>query len=222
MGGEQLRPPTGRPVRVILVTDGDNVAQQALQLAAVQLGLRCISMSGGNPTQLTGEEIVSYIVQAEYDPVLVMVDDRGHPGLGKGEKAALVIGRHPAVELLGVIAVASHTDLAQGVEVDASIDQNGNVVPMPVNKDGVPERHRHLLKGDTVDVLGKLKPPIVVGVGDIGKMQGHDSARKGVPVTLRAIETILAHHGIPPLTDAAEALRAEMQRRGSLGDQPLT
>lgn len=196
--------------RVILVTDGDVVAQQALQFAAVRLGLRCISMSGGNPTVLSGLEIVGYIEAAAYDPVLVMVDDKGNPGRGAGERAALYIAQHPAIELLGVIAVASETNQAAGIKVNYSITADGEVSERPVNKDGQPLSPRRRFKGDTVDFLNEFRPPLVVGIGDIGKMGGADHLRRGVPITCLAIELILAHHGLGPYTPYGAELRQQV------------
>ncbi|HHW49425.1 MAG TPA: stage V sporulation protein AE, partial [Clostridiaceae bacterium] len=42
--------------KVILVTDGDSVAKEAVEIAASNIGARCISDSAGNPTVLTGQE----------------------------------------------------------------------------------------------------------------------------------------------------------------------
>ncbi|MDF2876370.1 MAG: Stage sporulation protein, partial [Sporomusa sp.] len=39
-----------KKIRVILVTDGDRVAQHAVENIGASLGLRCISASAGNPT----------------------------------------------------------------------------------------------------------------------------------------------------------------------------
>ena len=50
--------------KVIIVTDGDSVAQQAVEIAAKNINARTISASGGNPTPLTGQKIVELIKQA--------------------------------------------------------------------------------------------------------------------------------------------------------------
>jgi len=68
--------------KVILVTDGDMMAKGAVETAASNVGGRCISVSAGNPTVLTGREILDYISKAAHDPVVVMVDDRGWEGAG--------------------------------------------------------------------------------------------------------------------------------------------
>jgi stage V sporulation protein AE len=180
------------PVRVILITDGDKVARRAMETAAARLGLRCISASAGNPTALTGPELVALIKEAAYDPVLVMVDDKGNPGTGPGEVALAFICNDPGVQVLGAIAVASNTRRASGTAVDLSITRDGRVVPYPVDKEGEPAIGRKFLQGDTVDVLRDIKVPVVVGVGDPGKMQGADSLQQGCEVTTRAIMEVLA------------------------------
>ena len=48
---------------VILVTDGDEYARKTLEYIAKEVGGRCISKSQGNPTTLTGEQMVEYILQ---------------------------------------------------------------------------------------------------------------------------------------------------------------
>jgi stage V sporulation protein AE len=63
--------------KVILVTDGDRIAKGAVEVAAANIGGRCISASAGNPTELEGREIIELIKSAHHDPVVVMVDDMG-------------------------------------------------------------------------------------------------------------------------------------------------
>lgn len=181
--------------KVILITDGDNSAQSSVEIVAQKVGGRCISMSGGNPTPLTGPEIVELIKQADSDPVLVMVDDRGKSSQGKGEQALKYIVQHPDIEVLGVVAVASNTHNARGTLVDFSITRNGEIVDSPVNKYGDAETYKQYLQGDTVDVLNKLNIPIVVGVGDIGKQDGADSNE--APITTAAVIEILRRSGDP-------------------------
>ncbi|HWI52511.1 MAG TPA: stage V sporulation protein AE [Symbiobacteriaceae bacterium] len=180
------------PVRVILITDGDKVARRAMEHAAGRLGLRCISASAGNPTPLAGPELVELIKQAAYDPVLVMVDDKGNPGLGAGEKALAYICESPDVQVLGAIAVASNTKNAAGAPVDVSITRDGRIVDAPVDKNGLLDPYRPMLRGDTVDVLRDLNVPVVVGIGDPGKMEGADCVEHGCEVTTRAIMEVLA------------------------------
>jgi len=180
------------PVRVILITDGDKVARRAMEYSARKLGLRCISASAGNPTPLTGPELVSLVRQAAFDPVLVMVDDKGNPGRGPGEDALAYICTSPDVQVLGAIAVASNTRRAKGAPVDVSITRTCRVVEFPVDKDGFPDVYRRVLQGDTVDVLRELNVPVVVGIGDPGKMEGADCLENGCEVTTKAIMEVLA------------------------------
>lgn len=179
-------------MRVILITDGDKVARRAAEEAAHKLGLRCISASAGNPTPMSGPELVELIKQAVHDPVLVMVDDKGNPGRGPGEEALAHICQHPEIRVLGAVAVASNTRRAQGVQVDLSVTRNCKIVHVAVDKDGYPMAGNAVLRGDTVDVLRDLHLPVIVGVGDPGKMEGADCREDGCEVTTRAIREVLA------------------------------
>lgn len=179
------------PVRVILITDGDRRARAAVEAAARNLGLRCISASAGNPTRLTGEELVQLVQQAPIDPVLVMVDDRGHPGAGPGEQAAAYLARHPAVRVVGAIAVASDERRSRGVPVACSVTAQGTVTSRAVDKDGQP-CDSPILHGDTVDVLRRLCLPVVVGIGDVGKQGGADAPDRGAFLITRAVQEVLA------------------------------
>jgi stage V sporulation protein AE len=186
----------GAKRKVILVTDGDQIARKAVEQVAEDLGCRVISRSSGNPTPLDGEQIVRLVKHAKHDPVLVMFDDNGSPGYGYGEQALEYIACHPDIEVLGAVAVASNTPFVEGVKVDFSVDQNLRVIEHPVDKDGIPiENGDGHVYGDTVDVLAKSKVPVIVGVGDIGKMQGKDHVLKGAPVTKKAILEILKRSG---------------------------
>lgn len=181
--------------KVILVTDGDIIARQAVEIAAANIGGRCISASAGNPTPLSGEQVVNLIMQAKYDPVVVMVDDKGSCHKGKGERVLEYVAKHPAIEVMGVLAVASNTEQIEGAEVDCSITKRKELIQGEVDKSGEMVSHENIVKGDTVDVINALKDeevPFVVGVGDIGKMDGKDKSAKGAEVTTKALQTILA------------------------------
>lgn len=184
--------------RVILITDGDRVAERVVEMAGKKLGLRTISRSGGNPTPISGREIVDLIHQTPQDPVLVMVDDRGKARKWKGERALETVARDPNIEVLGVVAVASHTRAAEGSHVDVSVSAGGKLVDGPVTKEGRPDPKHAVLKGDTVDVLEDLTIPVIVGEGDPGKQDGADWLSKGAPTTMKAIEEILRRNGIEP------------------------
>ncbi|MEX2105189.1 MAG: stage V sporulation protein AE [Bacilli bacterium] len=182
--------------KIIIITDGDNVARHVVEEVAKQIGGRCISSSGGNPTKLRGASIVDQIKKAKHDPVLVMVDDNGRFEKGDGEKALEIIANHPDIEVLGAIAVASNAWNVAGVDVNFSIDCNGNITDFGVDKEGSPISKNILhIYGDTVDVLQQLNIPYIVGIGDIGKMNGRDHIRYGAPITRKAVELILERSG---------------------------
>ena len=176
--------------RVILVTDGDVLARRALEVAAKRIHARVISRSAGNPTPLSGVELVVFVKQAPYDPVIIMLDDNGNHYEGDGEEALQVLLVHPDIEIMGALAVASNTSLVLGVPVDFSIDYQGRRVETGVNKDGQAVA-QYLVFGDTVDALRGLEVPVIVGIGDIGKMAGRDSPERGAPVTTRALRALI-------------------------------
>jgi stage V sporulation protein AE len=182
--------------QVILVTDGDHVARRALEVAAQRLGGRCISRSAGNPTPLTGSELVSLIKQAPYDPVLVMFDDCGNGSEGQGEQALRDVATHPDIEVLGAIAVASNCHHSKGTPVHFALDRYGNLVGHGVDKYGKAKRDQPLrIFGDTVEILNKIPVPIIIGMGDVGKMKEFDDVERGAPITCKAIRLILEQYG---------------------------
>ena len=188
-----------QPVRVILVTDGDRCAQKAVEAIGAELGLRCISASGGNPTPISGEEIATLLKTVPYDPVLVMFDDRGRRDKAQGETAMEYVANHPDITVLGAVDVASNTSGIKGIAADVSVSRAGDVVQDSVDKNGKVCAHSGCasIKGDTVDVLNDIDIPVIVGVGDIGKMDKADSLAKGAPITRKAIEEILKRSDIP-------------------------
>lgn len=185
-------------VRVILVTDGDRCAQHVVEAIGAELNLRCISASAGNPTPISGEEIVAMLKTVPHDPVLVMFDDRGRRDKGKGEKALEYVANHPDIEVLGAVAVASNTTGIDGIAADACISVSGEVVQCTVDKYGQEKSSKGakpIVSGDTVDVLNTVDVPVIIGVGDIGKMDKADDIRRGSPITRKAIEEILKRSG---------------------------
>lgn len=182
--------------RVILITDGDRIAKQAVETAAKNIGGRCISCSWGNPTRLTGEQLSAKILQARHDPVVVMLDDRGIQGEGPGESALRHIAAHPDIEVLGVVAVASNTEGVEGVAVDECITNTGEIITGSVDKEGFSSLEENAtMHGDTIEILKELKFPVVVGIGDIGKMCGYDDVCYGAPVTTKALQEVLNRSG---------------------------
>ena len=176
--------------KVIIITDGDKIARQAAETAAARVGGRCISRSAGNPTPLSGDEIIDMIRQSPADPVVVMVDDRGKPGLGEGEAVIQTLAMSKDIEIMGVIAVASNTQDVEGVKVDCSVDNSLNIISGPVDKQGNPAEGS-VVYGDTLDILNRIKVPIIVGVGDPGKMDGRDDCVLGAPVLTKALRVIM-------------------------------
>ncbi len=182
-----------------MITDGDHVAQAVVEDIAVSLGLRCISASGGNPTPISGQEIVGLLKTVHHDPVLVMFDDRGDRYKGDGERALEYVASHPDIEVLGVVAVASNTPSTLGIATDECITCRGDIVNRSVDKNGDMKGKNHdkpIITGDTVDVLNDLEVPFIVGVGDVGKMHSADDVRRGAPITRKAIEEILKQSGV--------------------------
>ncbi len=187
------RPPeVRRKKKVILVTDGDPAAKRALEAASRNIGARCISCSAGNPTRLTGDQLARMINSTPHDPVVVMLDDRGFLGQGSGERALEYLAAHPGLEVLGVLAVASNTESAGSVAVDCSVTSAGELTGRAVDKDGrVTGKETSFLTGDTVEVLSRLNIPVIIGIGDIGKMDGADDPDRGAPLTTKALREIL-------------------------------
>lgn len=181
--------------RVILVTDGDEYARKSLEMVAHEIGGRCISMSHGNPSVLSGPEIIKQIKKAANDPVLVMFDDSGFIGEGAGEEALKYVARHKDIEVLGIIAIASRTRKEEWTRVDVCIDRDGVLTAKGVDKFGIQEMEEGRLYGDTVYSIDELDVPIVVGIGDIGKMAGKDHFDHGAPITKQAVEIILERSG---------------------------
>lgn len=182
--------------KVILITDGDIYAKRVVEIVAKEIGGRCISMSQGNPTHYSGLELVEQIKKAKNDPVLVMFDDSGFIGEGFGETAMKIVANHPEIHVLGVIAVASKTRREEWTKVDVCIDRDGLLTENGVDKFGAREFELGKITGDTVYCIDELKVPIVVGIGDIGKMSHQDDFRKGAPITKLAVEIILERSGL--------------------------
>lgn len=186
-------------IRVILVTDGDNAAREALEGIASSLDLRCISASGGNPTPISGEDIVRLVKTVHHDPVLIMFDDRGDNYKGLGERAMEYVASHPDIEVLGAVAVASNTPGTMGVVANECITREGQIITNAVDKRGDCKHEinqQTVIAGDTVDVLNHLEIPFIVGIGDVGKMANADDIGHGAPITRKAIEEILRRSGI--------------------------
>ncbi|AAK80258.1 stage V sporulation protein AE [Clostridium acetobutylicum] len=175
--------------RVIIITDGDKIAKKAAEKAAGNINGRCISISSGNPSKITGDEVLRLIKCAKKDPVIVMVDDKGDIGRGKGEEIVQYIVKSQEIKVIGMIAVASNT-LGSGIKVDYSIDKCGNKIECAVDKYGN-ARHNKVIIGDTVNTINPNQIPVIIGIGDPGKMDGCDDFNKGCPILTNAIKLLI-------------------------------
>lgn len=181
--------------KIIIITDGDEYALKTVEHVAAFYGGRCISKSHVDPGSKSGKELLYYILRTPYDPVFVMFDDRGFVGEGSGEKALSYVVNHRKIEVLGALAVASKTRGKEWTKIDFSIDREGNLTEYGVDKWGLAENERGRISGDTVYCLDELNIPLVIGIGDIGKMNGKDDISKGSPITKKAIQVILERSG---------------------------
>jgi stage V sporulation protein AE len=185
--------------KVIIITDGDRVARKVVERVAKNVGGRAISLSAGNPTPVSGAEIADAVKETPYDPVLVMVDDCGSQQKASGEDALEILANHPEIDILGVVAVASNTARVDGVPVTASVTREGRIIPGPVDKDGLPESAgHHKVEGDTVDVINRLNIPVVIGIGDLGKMDDADLEEDGARITTIAVQEVLKRSDFTP------------------------
>lgn len=186
--------------RVILVTDADCTAKDAVETAAKRVGSRCISLSGcrhPEDVRLTPQDIEELVHSAEHDPIVLMVDDEGHVGEGVGEAVIRHLAQAPGIEILGVVAVASNTVEAHPINVQASITRHGEVVSGAVNKGGDLDGTGSALQGDTTEVLEELGIVNIVGIGDPGKMGHADSPQHGAEITTKALQEVLKRSGLP-------------------------
>ena len=84
------------------------------------------------------------------------------------------VATHKQIDVLGILAVASNTHHWEWARVDVSVDRNGNLTEYGVDKFGLPDGEIGRISGDTIYCLDDLNVPVIVGVGDIGKMCGND------------------------------------------------
>ncbi|UOF92924.1 stage V sporulation protein AE [Fodinisporobacter ferrooxydans] len=189
---------------IILITDGDTIAVRAIERVANRIGGRSISRSGGNPTPLEGPKIQRLIWEAASDLVLVLFDDNGHTGVGPGERALQYIATCKDFQVLGALAVASNSYSSVAARVHVSVTKFGQIIPYGVDKHGEPLKQKlPFIYGDTVGVLNELNLPVVVGIGDIGKMRGRDIIDRDSPITYRAVLEILRRSGYLKKTKTA-------------------
>jgi stage V sporulation protein AE len=124
-----------------------------------------------------------------------MFDDSGFLGEGAGERALRYVATHPQTDVLGVIAVASKTHQSEWTKVHVTVDRDLQVSSHGVDKSGIQEMDIGRINGDTVYCLDELHFPLIVGIGDIGKMARKDDVKSGAPITSKAVEIILERNG---------------------------
>lgn len=176
------------PVHVIVVTDGDPLAAAVVERACADLRLGWLGRSQGSPTPLDVDTLVRLARRLDRQPVVVMIDDHGHPGRGVGERLLERLLRRRDVRVEGILAVASRVRHAPGIDVASSVDRKGREVAGAVSKDGR-ARHGLRLQGDTLGVLRRHSVR-VVGIGDLGKMGGAD---RDARVTTVGLKILLEH-----------------------------
>lgn len=183
--------------QVIIVTDGDRAAREAVKVACANVGAYPLTLTAGNPSRLSGEAVLFLIKSYPRDPLVVMVDDGGWVGEGKGESIISYLLQHQhELNILGVVAVASATRHTRGVDAECSITNWADFTRQPVNKLGFPEqRGHHYLEGDTAEILMLHSGIKVVGCGDLGKMDWQDDPARGAPITTACFKTLLASQG---------------------------
>ncbi|WP_138416856.1 stage V sporulation protein AE [Aquibacillus sediminis] len=182
--------------KVIVITDGDEYARRTLDFLAKKLGGTCLSYLSDNPTTASPDEVKQAVYRAKQEPVYVLIDDAGIQGAGAGERILVSLDKDPSIEIIGAIAVAAHTKNMEWSRFTFAIDQNGELIPNGVDKQGIPLPEIGRINGDTVYSLDQLDLPIVIAIGDIGKMRGKDDIKKGAPITRKALEIIMERGGI--------------------------
>lgn len=179
--------------KVIIITDGDSTARKVIEKAAVKAGCRTLSISSGNPTRITGKDMVRLIQCVKHDPVIVMADDRGDIGRGNGEKVINYLIESKEIDVMGIIAVASNTKNASGIKVNCSIDKNGMIAKNSVDKRGNIKKSKVLI-GDTVNTINPSKVNCVVGIGDPGKIECSGNMNDQCSILTKAINIIINNY----------------------------
>ncbi|WP_233254201.1 stage V sporulation protein AE [Salipaludibacillus keqinensis] len=186
--------------KVIFVTDGDETAAHAVKAASETLGCYFLTLSQGNPSPVDAKGLIKKIKEATLEPVVLLFDDAGCPGIGQGEQKMTEVAKSPEIFLIGVVAVAAHSYVNDWTKVHLCVDRQGKLTEYGVDKEGFEEVETGRIRGDTVDCLDINEIPIIIGIGDVGKMGGYDALEKGAPVTKKALTVILERSGLrePP------------------------
>ncbi|MDC3415426.1 stage V sporulation protein AE [Aquibacillus salsiterrae] len=186
----------GKQKKVIIITDGDEYARKTIDYLANQLGGTSLSELTNNPSKVPPEKVLQAVHEAKQEPVYVLIDDAGVQGVGFGEKILSSLAEDPKIEIIGAIAVAAHTKNMEWCRFTFAIDNEGNQIPYGVDKKGIPIPEVGRINGDTIYLLDQLDLPLVIAIGDIGKMDGKDDIKKGSPVTRKALEIIFERGGL--------------------------
>ncbi|GAA5415419.1 hypothetical protein Pryu01_00443 [Paraliobacillus ryukyuensis] len=176
---------------IIIITDGDHFARKAMDVISQQIGGVALTALADNPSKIDANTIIKTIQHIDAELIYVLIDDAGFSGIGSGEHILKTLAHEPSITIIGAVAVAAHTKNKEWTRISFAIDQDGNITSKGVNKEGIPIYDDKRINGDTVYLLDQLSIPTVVGIGDIGKMQGRDDVSKGCPITRKAIEMIL-------------------------------
>ncbi|WP_276202156.1 stage V sporulation protein AE [Salsuginibacillus kocurii] len=174
----------------MFVTDGDSKAIQAVKNAARHLQLGVV-VSSPPLAKMTGQ-----INRQPFSRVVVLFDDYGSHEIGVGEELMQQLSEDPRYEIIGALAVASTAHQYDWTHVDVSIDRFGEITQYGVDKEGWTELEVQRIKGDTTSVLDQLSIPLIVGIGDLGKMGRRDDPVFGSEITLKALQFVLEREGI--------------------------
>lgn len=177
--------------RIIYVTDGDAAAAKAAAAATKTIGIGCLTLSGGNPTNCTYEQLLKSIMETEDEITVLLFDDAGQSYEGSGEAHMVRLASEKGIKVIGALAVASTERTGDWTKVDVSVDRYGKLSERGVDKEGFRDIEENRIHGDTVYCLDQLSIPVIVGIGDLGKMGGRDDPKRGAPVTATALQVII-------------------------------
>ncbi|QQK79811.1 stage V sporulation protein AE [Salicibibacter cibi] len=177
--------------QIIYVTDGDAAAAKAVATATKTIGIGCLTLSGGNPTNCTYEQLLKSINETTDEIIVLLFDDAGQPYEGRGETLMIRLANEKEINVIGALAVASTERSGDWTKVDVSVDRYGKLSERGVDKEGFRDIEENRIHGDTVYCLDQLPIPVIVGIGDLGKMGGRDDSKRGAPVTATALQVII-------------------------------
>lgn len=187
--------------RIIYVTDGDAAAARAVTTAAKTIGIGCLALSDGNPTTCTYEQLLESIAEVSDEIAVLLFDDAGQAYEGRGEELMVRLANEEGIKVIGALAVASTERSGDWTKVDVSVDRYGKLSEWGVDKEGFRDIEENRVHGDTVYSLDQLSIPVIVGIGDLGKMGGRDHPKRGAPVTATALQVIIEREDATDVTE---------------------